>query len=386
MGPSGPSVQEVTDVRKKLAREILDHFPAPAPVLSLYSDTDRSRRAPREIALSLKNLFKESQILVSKWDLDSRERVNGVLEEFLPRIENMVQPFPPGWALYLSPAVEPLIFPLPVAVADGCGIGQRPRLFPLVQAVAPFRETLVVVFDGNEVRFLRKLGTTLELLGTLPEEVPARIKAGGRYGMDERRIERHAREERERVLADISARARVLFETKPYDRLLVSGSKELAPRLLEHVRQGLPGVETDLLPEASGTESGLEARLHRWAMGRFWEEGESLVDRIQTESSKGGLAASGWRATLAASNGGAVYRMVLEEYEQMRGVRCLACGALGMDEKTCPVCGAETVPEEDLMEALLQRTVRQDGDVVILGRPSLLREKDGVGAILRFAL
>jgi peptide chain release factor subunit 1 len=121
-------------------------------------------------------------------------------------------------------------------------------------------------------------------------------------------------------------------------------------------------------------------------MGRFWEEGESLVGRIQTESSKGGFAAWGWRATLAASNAGAVHQMVFEEYEQTRGVRCPACGALGMDEKTCPACGAETLPEEDLMEALLQRTIRQDGDVVILGRPSLLREKAGVGAILRFPL
>lgn len=373
-------------MRKILAREILDHFPAPAPVLSLYSDTDRSCRAPREIALSLKNLFRESQTLVSTWDADSRERVTGVLDEFLPRIENMTQPVPPGWALFLSPGVEPLLFSLPVAVTDSCKLGQRPCLFPLVQGVAPFRETLVVLFEGNQVRFFRKLGTRLELLETLPEEIPARIKAGGRYGMDERRIERHAREERERVLADISARARGLFEMKPYDRLLVSGSKELAPRLLEHVRQGMPGVEADLVPEVSGPDSGLEARLNRWAMGRFWDEGESLVARIRTESSKGGLAASGWRATLAASNGGAVHRMVLEEYEQVKGIRCPACGALGIDEKTCPACGVGTSTEEDLMEALLQRTVSQDGDVVILGRPSLLRDKGGVGAILRFAV
>lgn len=386
MGPSVPSVQEVTDVRKQLAREILDHFPASAPVLSLYSDTDRSRRAPREIALSLKNLFRESQTHLSEWDTDSREKVKSVLEEFLPRIENAVQPFPPGWALYISPMTEPLVFPLPVVVADGCDVGQGPRLFPLVQAVGAFKETLVVLFENSEVRFFRKRGSRLDLLETLPEDVPARIKAGGRYGMDERRIERHSREERERVLADISAKVRVLFDKKPYDRLLVSGSKELAPRLLERIRQELPSVDADLVPEVPGPGSGLELRLNRWAMGRFWEEGESLVGRIQTESSKGGLAAWGWRATLAASNAGAVHQMVFEEYEQTRGVRCPACGALGMDEKTCPACGAETLPEEDLMEALLQRTIRQDGDVVILGRPSLLREKAGVGAILRFPL
>lgn len=371
-------------MRKKLAREILDHFPDPAPVLSLYSDTDRSRRAPREIALSLKNLFRKSQDLVSGCDAFSGNGVQEVLEKFLPRFETMPQPVPPGWAYFLSPEAEPLIYPLPVSVPDHCSLGYRPRLFPLVQAVSPFRETLVVVLEGHEVRFFRKLGERMELVEARPEEVPSRIRAGGRYGMDERRIERHAREELERTLGDIAETVRGYFEAHAFDRLLVAGSKEQVPRLVDQLRHLLPSVECDRVPDGTGPDADLRSRMTSWAMGRFWEEGESLVDRIRTESSKEGLAASGWRGTLAASNARAVHTLVLEEYDRVGGMRCPACGSLGLDERVCPVCGEAMEPEEDLMEGLLQRTIRQDGDALVLGRPSSLREEEGLGAILRF--
>ncbi len=376
----------MTDVRRKLAREILDHFPDPTPVLSLYCDTDRSRRAPREIALSLKNLFRDSQEMISGWDGDSRKTAKEELDAFLLRMESMVQPVPPGWAIFLFPGGEPLIYPLPMPVGDSCAVDLRPRIFPLVQAVGPFRATLVVVFEGQEVRFFRRLGNRLDLLEKVPEDIPSRIKAGGRYGMDERRIERHAREEMDRILSSLSIRAREIFEAETFDRLLVAGSRELEPRLLEHLRTDLAGVSCERVPEYSGSDSSLKVRLDRWATAHFWEEGERLVEKIQKESGGQGLASSGWRAVLAASNRGAVHCAVAEEYEPVEGVRCVSCGALGLDEESCPVCGAVMKPEGDMMEALFQRTLRQDGDVMVLGRPSPLRDSDGVGVLLRFAI
>lgn len=147
----------------------------------------------------------------------------------------------------------------------------------------------------------------------------------------------------------------------------------------------LPTEEIDLLPESPEKgEGALQSLLDQWAQSRFWQEGEGLVVRILSEAPKGGPAAAGLRAVLAASNRGGVHQLVVEEYERRRGVRCPSCGSLGIDEATCPLCGHETDEEPDLLEALVQQVFEKDGEALVLGRPSLLREWEGIGALLRF--
>ena len=94
----------------------------------------------------------------------------------------------------------------------------------------------------------------------------------------------------------------------------------------------------------------------------------------------------GLRSVLAASNQGAVHQLVLEEQEVRNGKRCPACGALGLDETECPLCGTFMQEEADLWEVLARRVLERDGEVLVLGRPSALRDHDGLGARLRFAL
>ncbi len=374
-------------MRKAVVRDILDRFTPASAVLSLYGDTDRSRRSAKEIVIALKNLNRQALRLVEDWPREDQEKMRNLLEGVFPRVEDLSTDLPRGWSFFISPEVPTFSLPLPASVAAEASLNERPRLFPLIQALSPFKKTLVIVVENRSVSFYHRYGAELELLLRHVVEFPSRIKAGGRYGMEERRIERRAEEETGRLLRETAVEAKGLFGDRLFKRILVTGSKELTAPLLTLLREQLPMEEVDLLPESPERgEGSLQATLDEWAHARFWQEGEALVARILSEAPKGGLAAAGMRAVLAASNRGAIHQLVLEEFELRSGVRCTRCGALGLDEVTCPLCGLETEPERDLLEALIQQVHGKDGETLVLGRPSTLREWEGIGALLRFVL
>lgn len=374
-------------MRKAVVRDVREQFSPASAVLSLYGDTDRSRRSPKEIVIALKNLYREALRLVETWPREDQESVRILLERIFPRVEDLSTDLPKGWVFFVSPRSQTFSLPLPGPVVPSACLGREPQLFPLVQVLSPFRETLVLLVESRTVAFLRRFGAELELIHRRDVDFPSRVKSGGRQGMEERRIERHAEEETGRILRDVAVQARALFKGGTFRRALVAGPRELALPLTDLLREQLPTEELDLLPETPERgEAALRALLDQWAQTRFWQEGEALVDRVVTEAPKGGPAAAGWRAVLAASGRGAVHQLLLEERELRRGVRCPACGALGLDEETCPLCGGGTVEEPDLMEALIGQVYDKDGEVLVLGRPSPLREWEGLGALLRFSL
>ncbi len=84
---------------------------------------------------------------------------------------------------------------------------------------------------------------------------------------------------------------------------------------------------------------------------------------------------------------GAVHQLVVDEHRSVKGGRCDHCDILVLEpSNVCPVCEASVTVEDDLLEAVAHKVLEQDGDVTVLGRPSLLRECEGLGAILRFPI
>ena len=374
-------------MKKTVVQSVREQFAPASAVLSLYCDTDRSRRSPGKISIDLKNLHSQTLRLIEDWPREEQASVSGPLAEFFSHVENLSTGLPRGWVLFVSPRIEPFSLPLPGSVATKVGLSGTPRLFPLIQTLSPFRETLVVLVDKESVVYLRRYGAELKPLHRRDVAFPAGVRTGGRGGMEERRIERRVEEETDRLLREIAAEARETFSGGTFRRILTAGPRELTMPLTDFLQEQFPKEEIDSLPETHERDEGtLQELLDQWAQARFWQEGEDLIERILAEALKGGPAAVGWRAVLAASNRGAIHQLLLESYELRRGVRCSQCGALGLDEATCPLCGSETVEEPDLTEALIDQVYEKDGEVLVLSRPSALRDWEGKGALLRFAL
>lgn len=166
-------------MRKTVVREVLDQFAPASAVLSLYSDTDRGRRTAKEIVIALKNLNRDALRLVEDWSREDQEAMRDLLEKVFPRVEDLSKDLPRGWSFFVSPQSPPFTLPLPASVAAEASLGPRPRLFPLIQALSPFRETLVVVVESKAILFFRRYGAELTLMTRRDVEFPPRIKAGG---------------------------------------------------------------------------------------------------------------------------------------------------------------------------------------------------------------
>ena len=78
-----------------------------------------------------------------------------------------------------------------------------------------------------------------------------------------------------------------------------------------------------------------------------------------------------------------MHQLLIDEYEPVAGKQCQSCGALGADEVECPLCHGEMGEIEDLIDLLIYKTLRDNGDVLVIGGQSPLREYDGIGASLR---
>lgn len=377
-------------MRKKVAQRILENSVDSNPILSVYVDTDRSRKAPKQILIDLKNQKKEAYELLSAWPGTVQEALLGAFDEITDKITGTLSnELPRGWAFFLSP--QKRVFEssrLPDPVLPSVSIARRPKLSPLIQSFGPFRELLVVVIGGKWTRFFVNRPGFVELLWEMGEELPKKSKDSGWMGLEEGHRERRVEEWTQRYIKDVAARSKELLGKHPsVEGMVVGGNRELSDIAIEFLKGQIPlPVSFFEAPPETATADELAKAVEEFLMKRFWEEGEELVQRILNEAFKQDLSARGWRSVLAACNRGAIHQLLIEEYEAVKGRFCPHCKALGLDEDECPLCGSRMDEEPDLMEALIAQTLGKDGEVILLGRPSSLHPDEGLGALLRFPL
>jgi hypothetical protein len=80
-----------------------------------------------------------------------------------------------------------------------------------------------------------------------------------------------------------------------------------------------------------------------------------------------------------------VHTLVIEDDFQRAGWRCENCDAVGMTEgaNKCPYCQGHLAWVEAFSEELVDRVLRDDGEVQIVGHSNKLHSYRGVAAVLR---
>ena len=284
---------------------------------------------------------------------------------------------PLGVGLFASPSGRSLALPLPSPV-DGQVISKRPWILPALEALCPLREAWVVWIHRGRGEIFRH-HAVLERVEELSEEIPRKVRDAGFRGGEERRLERRAETSLSKFLKDLAWRLRELNAERPAGEVWVTGSEEVMPEALEALgRFSLP-VRSLKAPKS---QEDLE-RSVREAMGaRFFQEAEDLVERILESP---GRSVLGLRQAIDQVNRRALMSLVVEERRTVRGVRCTSCGALGLEEDQCPLCGSGMEEETDLLDAMAHRALLSGAEVLVLGRPSSLREHEGVGGLTRLS-
>ena len=77
--------------------------------------------------------------------------------------------------------------------------------------------------------------------------------------------------------------------------------------------------------------------------------------------------------------------MLDEQFGGVPGVQCLECGWLGLEGERCPADGSELVQLDDLTEAMIELSVQQSAELLVIRHA---REEweghGGAAALLRF--
>ena len=74
-----------------------------------------------------------------------------------------------------------------------------------------------------------------------------------------------------------------------------------------------------------------------------------------------------------------------EQFGGVPGVQCLQCGWLGLEGERCPADGSELVRLDDLTEAMIELSVQQAAELLVVRHERAeLEGHGGAAALLRF--
>ncbi len=347
------------------------------PVLSVYLNTDPTTGNANDHRARLRALLKKAH---SEADAEAVLRYFHESHDWSGR----------GVAVFSAQHADFFrVFVMQVGVRDQLWESKHPYVRPLVSLFDAYGYYGVVLIDKMRARFfVFHLGVLEEQEGFQGEEV-RQVKAGGGSSSPGRRVgapglDNYIEEIIERNMRQAAHAAMRFFNAHKVRRILIGGSEEniaLFRKMLPKRWQSLI-VGTFPMEMKAGHAEVWQAAMTIGAEAERKQEAR-LIERVQVEAAKGGLAVVGLDETLGAVHEGRAHIVVVEEGYREVGYRCTTCGFPTTQAlETCPFCGGkfETVP--DAVEMIIHRALDEGADVEVVPRP--LKEIGHIGALLRY--
>ncbi len=379
----------------------LEHYPAEAgPVLSVYLLTDPTTQPGRNLHAQCSDLIRALKAQFTDAP-DTQEEIERLLPVVVREIEALGTP-PRGVAIFAAQGGEFVrTVPVPVRVKPAIFWGATPYLRPLLAALDEFERTLVVLLDKERARFFRVFLERIEEIADIEDVHPARHRqtggapshvavdwqqGGWARGAIPRHEEMHVLWHAKRA-ADALAR---LADRERVDRILAGGTPEVVAefrRLLPKPLRGRVAGEVHVPMYAPPSEVLAAVKVAEEAAERAAEE--RLIDDL-VEQVGSGRGLFGLADVTAAVNEQRVYLLVVAEGMQAPGSRCARCGLLSTQAEAtvCPACGEPMTRVTDLVEALAERVLDQNGRVEeVRGHAAeRLQARGGIAALARYAV
>jgi hypothetical protein len=284
-----------------------------------------------------------------------------------------------GVALFSSAGRLFEVVEVPVAVRDQIALGPRPDVAQLCEVLPRCEPVLVVVLDWHRSRLLRVVGAEVDEVERADGAPERRVDTDLELGSWSRQHEEQARRHVRRVAGQLARE----LDTRPAERVVLAGTPEvlagLEACLARRVRERVIGTAT-LAVTASPNEVGrVTAAVLRLAQSR---EQTELVEALRDRAEQRRGAVTGLEATLGALADGEVTRLMVEPRLHASGARCPACDQLTLDAARCPRCGAQPVPEEDVVDAAVTDACAQHVEIELC-ESAALEKVGGIGAVLR---
>jgi peptide subunit release factor 1 (eRF1) len=353
-------------------------YASPAPVLSVYLNTDMAEGNADVYKLHLRTLLKE---------IDLPKDVAVILEYF----EHERQWTGRSIAMFSSaPQGFFRAYPLAVPIRSRLFVGDQPYVKPLADILDAYAGYGVVLVDKQGARlFLFHLGELKEQEGFLGESV-RHTKRGGASSLLGRRggtagQTRYTEEVADRNIKDSIEFAVRFFDENRVRRILIGGTDDNVSRF----RTLLPKAWQSLIVGTfamSMNANHTEVQAHTMHIVQEAEHHREIrqIDQMITAAAKGGNGVVSIDNTLSAVHEGRVQTLIVKEGYRSMGYQCQGCGYLTTQQvQTCPFCGKDFAQIKDAVEMAVRRVMRDGGEVqIVRDEPRL--EKIGIGGLLRY--
>jgi len=354
-------------------------------VLSVYVDLD-----PREFATAparqsaLTSAADEAAKAVEGRDLshDARLRLRADVERIRAYAGAADFDGTHGLAIFAGGSELFEALHLPRRVDDGVWVGAAPHVAPLVGE--PDGSWCVALVNRRDARLLLGGPLRLDEAERIADDVPGRHDQGG---LSQARYERHIDEQARRHLERVAARVGELRRAGRFDHLLVGGPDEphaefcaLLDTETAALACGRVSVDFDAAsPSDVLAAAGPEMRA---CEGR---QRDGLLERVDEGLGPDGHAAAGVDEVLGCLNEQRVATVLLDDGLGGEAAWCPSCGWLTASAaELCPADGTQLRGGADLVEAIVDRALLQDADVLRLRESDRLAAHGGVAAVLRF--
>ena len=372
------------DVQARLA-ELARRAPNARPVVSVYLNTRWSDESQRErVRIFLKNHLREARAATDGRAAD--EDLDWIDAQGRRLIDGTAFPEASGVALFAGGDELRETLPVRVTFEDTFVVNNAPFLRPLAAAADEIVPALVVFVDGVHARLLAltPAGPGDELV--LESAVEGRHHATGWAMMAQSRYQRHIEEHRGQHYEAVAAAVTELVERDGVQRIVLSGEARAVAIFREHLPTPMARRVVGVVAGAAHEPlTAIATRAAEQLAHTDEQEDTAAVDRLLDAAAKGGRAVVGVAPTLEAVNRNAVQRLYLAPAFERAGVLCERCATLQPPGAGgCRACGGATRPAE-LGEAMVGRVLASGGAVSVVERHAGLVEREGVGALLRYA-
>ncbi|MCW8139869.1 MAG: hypothetical protein KIT58_13305 [Planctomycetota bacterium] len=407
-----------------------------APYVSLYL---RGWGPHNERRAVLKNLVREGEAQVEAdtgWDDARKKAARALLERAREAAEDLVGRMPAqgrGAHVIFAGNGDVETISLPLDLRDRVVIDRSPYASPLSSLIDQYERYGVILTDSRRARifevYLGEIEGWEELSGEpvgpddrVQEAGPQRrrsgapaapskrgaapgsvqggsvaaIGTGGYHGLDERRIERHDLFVLHQYLQSVADRAFRRFRLRPFDRLILGGTREVLPLLEDHLHTYLKQkvvAREDIPLDVSRDEArrrivAIEARIEE-------EKERELLGLVKDNLGREGLGTTGLDDTLRALFFGQVRTLIVQDGLTLPGRECPECHFLFQrpqdeQERTptlveCPLCKRATVRVPDIVDEAVELAIMTGARVehVNYARDEVAG-MGGMAALLRF--
>lgn len=350
-------------------------------ILSLYCSV-LEERFPEGVLARLETLPKKYPELQDQEDLERNIReVSRYLAHHTPARGKK------GLALFASAANDFLeVYELPQPWKYTAAFGPLPYTRPLSVIFDEYCRVFLVLADRREARFFEIYLGEVREHEPFYSEVPSKVRAGGWYGLEERRIARSIEQKIFHHFQDVADILLDHFRRKHFEVFFVGLREEeyaVFERVLpSYLRERLRGRVT--LDPRSGWSEILKVALDLERLV-LKENDDALLDRLLTMIGNADLATMGLANVLRAASFGACQTVVVDEGYRESGFLCQSCGTMALSPGNCELCGEGKEEVGNIVEEVLEVVVLQRGEVkYITSDHPRAADIQHIGAFLRF--